>query len=435
MKDGTKAKDSKGLSRRAVLKGTAAAAGVAAAASVGGFPTVWAQDIKDITVRTIGMAVSNMVPLQDMANEALDFQVRQTAAQIPDIQARGLTQPKSADLFEPPYMLMKFMWPSGNFQAWDTTKLPQWGAVVDLYKTSGKIWPDAWFGHGQNPSMVSTTSDHLATDFVDPGSTKWVTNHPVLHNADTLGIRPDLIGRPIESWSELVNPEFAGKSALVSFPAIGLMDGAMALEAAGQVPPYVNKGNMTREEIDQTVGLLIELKKNNHFRALWSTFNESVQLMVSGEVVIQSMWSPAITAVRAQGVPCIYQDLKEGYRSWTLGHLLPRHVEGKKLGAVYDYVTWYHSGPAGAFFARQGYYVVTPDNTKKYLPEAEWDFWFEGKPATVPIMDPFGNLMEREGTIRDGGSYKNRMGRVAVWNSVMDENEYLTDKWNEFITA
>lgn len=157
--------------------------------------------------------------------------------------------------------------------------------------------------------------------------------------------------------------------------------------------------------------------------------------MTSGEVVIQSMWSPAVTAVREQGVPCIYQDLKEGYRSWTLGHLLPRHVEGKKLGAVYDYVTWYHSGPAGAFFARQGYYVVTPENTKKYLPEAEWDFWFEGKPATVDIYSPFGKIMEKPGAVRDGGSYKNRMGRVAVWNSVMDENEYLTDRWNEFIAA
>ena len=147
-----------------------------------------------------------MKPLEDMANEALDFTVRQTAAEIPSIQARGLTQPNSGDLFEPPYMLMKFMWPSGNFQAWDTTKLPEWDTVVDLYKGPGKIWPDAWYGDGQNPSTVAYTSGPDATDFVEPGSTQWITNHPVLHNADTLGIRPDLIGRPIDSWAELINP-------------------------------------------------------------------------------------------------------------------------------------------------------------------------------------------------------------------------------------
>lgn len=424
-----------GLSRRTVLKGSAAVAGVGAASALsGGFPTVWAQDIKDITIRTIGMSVSNMVPLQDLANKDLDFSVQQTPAELGTIQQRALTQPKSADLFEPAYFQMRFIWPSGNFQAWDSEKLPEWKNVVDLYKGPGKIWPDAWFGEGQNPSKVSYTSGQTSRDFVEPGSTKWVTNHPVLHNADTLGIRPDLIGRPIDSWSEIINPEFSGKSALVGFPAIGLMDAAMALRAAGIVE-YEDLGNQTQPEIDKTIDALIDLKKSNHFRALWTTFNDSVQLMVAGEVVIQSMWSPAVTAVRAKGVPCVYQDLKEGYRSWTLGHMLPKHLEGKKLGAAYDYVTWYHSGTAGAFFARQGYYVVTPNNTKKALPAAEWDFWYEGKPATVDIYDPFGNLMEKPGTIRDGGSYKNRMGRVAVWNSVMDENEYLTDRWNEFVAA
>ena len=424
-------KSKTGVSRRSVLKGTAAVAGAAAATTLsGGFPTVWAQDIKDITVRTVGMAVSNMKPLEDMANEALDFQVRQTAAEIPAIQARGLTQPDSGDLFEPPYMLMKFMWPSGNFQAWDTTKLPEWDTVVDLYKAPGKIWPDASFGDGQNPSTVAYTSGIDATDFVEPGSTQWITNHPVLHNADTLGIRPDLIGRPIDSWAEIINP--SSRQSRRSWPSA---------DRCGCRPRRPANGARVRDKAHDPRGdrlpidRLIELKDAGHWRALWSTFNESVQLMVEGEVVIQSMWSPAVTAVREQGVPCIYQDLKEGYRSWTLGHLMPKHVEGKKLGAVYDYVTWYHSGPAGAFFARQGYYVVTPDNTQKHLPEAEWDFWFEGKPATVDIYSPFGKLMEKPGAVRDGGSYKNRMGRVAVWNSVMDENEYLTDRWNEFIAA
>jgi len=427
-----KTDEKNGLSRRAVLKGTAAAAGLVAGSSIGGFPTIWAQD--DITVRTVGMAVSNMPQLEGMANEALPFKVVQTAAQIPDIIGRGLNQPKSADLFEPPFMTMKVMWPSGNFQAWDTTKLPEWDQVVDLYKGSGKIWSDAWYGDGQNPSSVGYTSGPDATDFVEPGSTKWITNHPVLHNADTLGIRPDVIGRPIDSFKELINPEFSGRAGLVAFPQIGLMDAAMAFQANGEIE-YADKGNMTREEIDFSIDRLIQLKNDGHWRSLWSTFNDSVQLMVSGEVVIQSMWSPAVTAVREQGVPCIYQDLAEGYRSWSLGHCLPKHLEGKKLGAVYDYVTWYHTGTAGAFFARQGYYVVTWQNTKKYLPEAEWDFWFEGKPATVDIYSPFGKLMEKVGTVRDGGSYKNRMGRIAVWNSVMDENEYLTDRWNEFMAS
>ena len=261
----TDGKAETGISRRAMLKGTAAVAGLAAGTAIGGFPTIWAQD--DITVRTVGMAVSNMPQLEEMANEALPFKVQQTAAQIPDIIARGLNQPEGADLFEPPFMLMRAMWPTGKFQAWDTTKLPMWDNVVGLYKESGKIWEDSWYGDGQNPSQVINTSDQNAKDFVEPGSTKWITNHPVLHNADTLGIRPDIIGRPIDSWKELINPEFAGRAALVSFSQIGLMDAAMAFQANGE-REYANKGNMTQDEIDFSVDRLIELKKDGHWRVL-----------------------------------------------------------------------------------------------------------------------------------------------------------------------
>jgi putative spermidine/putrescine transport system substrate-binding protein len=37
--------------------------------------------------------------------------------------------------------------------------------------------------------------------------------------------------------------------------------------------------------------------------------------------------------------------------------------------------------------------------------------------------------------VRDGGSFYDRMGHVACWNSVMDEDKYMIQKWNEFIAA
>ena len=37
--------------------------------------------------------------------------------------------------------------------------------------------------------------------------------------------------------------------------------------------------------------------------------------------------------------------------------------------------------------------------------------------------------------MRDGGSFYDRMGSVACWNAVMDENQYMVRKWNEFIAA
>ena len=42
---------------------------------------------------------------------------------------------------------------------------------------------------------------------------------------------------------------------------------------------------------------------------------------------------------------------------------------------------------------------------------------------------------KQAGATRDGGSYNDRMGAVACWNALMDENTYMVQKWNEFVAA
>ena len=55
--------------------------------------------------------------------------------------------------------------------------------------------------------------------------------------------------------------------------------------------------------------------------------------------------------------------------------------------------------------------------------------------STDDITSPFGDKLAGAGEIRDGGSFYDRMGAVACWNAVMDENQYMVRKWNEFIAA
>ena len=147
----------------------------------------------------------------------------------------------------------------------------------------------------------------------------------------------------------------------------------------------------------------MRLKQDGQFRSFWSSFDQSVNLMASGEVVIQSMWSPAVAAVRSRGIPCTFQPLKEGYRGWgyTLGVM--QHVTGLKLDCFHEYMNWYTSGFQGAFIAREGYYSAQPENAKKFLTPAEGDYWYGGKPAATDILSPFGKLMEKAGNVRDGG--------------------------------
>ena len=179
-------------------------------------------------------------------------------------------------------------------------------------------------------------------------------------------------------------------------PSIGIMDAAMAIEARGDIK-YGDKGDMTKAEIDKTIEILIKAKKDGQFRAFWKTFDESVNLMASGETVVQSMWSPAVTAVRSRGIPCYYAPLKEGYRAWASCLGLMSHLKGPKLDAGYEYLNWYMSGWQGAFIAKQGYYSSVLETVKKTMTADEWGYWYEGKPAKGEIKDPYGNLMEKAG--------------------------------------
>src|SRR5207247_10162781 len=91
--------------------------------------------------------------------------------------------------------------------------------------------------------------------------TRRANGTPTVYNADTLGIRPDIVKRPIEHSHELLNPEFKGRTAILDVPSIGIMDAAMAIESRGDIK-YGDKGNMTKEEIDKTIEILIDAKKS-----------------------------------------------------------------------------------------------------------------------------------------------------------------------------
>jgi hypothetical protein len=110
--------------------------------------------------------------------------------------------------------------------------------------------------------------------------------------------------------------------------------------------------------------------------------------MASGEVVIQSMWSPAVTAVRTKGIACNFQPLKEGYRAWAAGFGLPATLSGKKLDGAYEFINWFLDGWAGAYLNRQGYYSAVLDTAKAKMEAYEWAYWMEGKPASAGHQEP-----------------------------------------------
>ena len=413
-----------GLTRRQFV-GTAGA--VAAGSVAGGFPSV---SLGADPIRTVGLGVSVINEIQGQASKDLGFPIRGQALGYGAMFSKMLNQNDQYEVAEGYFNDMDVFIPAKVWQPIDTQRIKEWDKVTDLCKT-GKLTSQSSEGQGDAPFR------HLWLDEdgnrVD-GPSRYISMLPGWHNADSMGYNPEETGGMIDSWAALFDEKFKGRVALLNVPQIGVMDAALAVEAMGLMK-FGDKGNMTKPEIDKLIDFLITKKQEGHFRAFWETFGQSVNLMVNGEVAIESMWSPAVTAIKAEGVPCIYASPKEGMRGWHGGCAISAKTEGKALDQAYEYLNWWLDGWAGAFVARQGYYMSVPENVKKHLEPEEWDYWYEGKPAAKELPDPFGTIIVEEGEVRDGGSYWDRFKNIAVWNSLMDENDYLVKRWTEFLSA
>jgi putative spermidine/putrescine transport system substrate-binding protein len=397
-------------------------------------PEINTNKSKDVTLRLIGTGVSQINEIRDQAQKDLGFKFDMRALSTEENNQIAISQPKQYDIFDGEYFSLPLVVPSGNLQAIDVKRITNFDKIAPFFTTGKFNGAKIESAQGTSPIKVMYLTGTDSKEFA-PSPTEFATLIPFQYNADTLGYRPDKVGgKKIESWAQLFDPAFKGQTSILDIPSIGIMDAAMVVEAAGLMT-FADKGNMTKEEIDKVTDILKEQKKNGQFRAFWKTFDESVNLMASGEVVLQSMWSPAVTAVKAKGIDCIYAPLKEGYRAWGGGVGLSKNLSGMQLDAAYEYINWLLDGWVGAFLGRQGYYSAVPENAKKFMKPEEWDFWYEGKAAAIDMVDPFGKTLEKKGAKRDGGSFKERMGNVVVWNSTMKEQTYLVQKWNEFIAS
>ena len=73
------------------------------------------------------------------------------------------------------------------------------------------------------------------------------------------------------------------------------------------------------------------------------------------------------------------------------------------------------------------------DPVRAQLSRPEWAYWYGGQPAAIDLPGVDGRIVVRRGRRRSGGSYAQRAGHIAVWNTTMDEHNYLARRWRAFI--
>jgi putative spermidine/putrescine transport system substrate-binding protein len=172
------------LTRRSLLK-----TGVAAAATTTlGAPMIWAQNIKDVTLRQFGTGVSNLNEVAQKVKEDLGFTLEMTALDSDSVTQRAATQPNSFDIADIEYWIGKKVWPTGNLQAMDTSKITNYDKIVGIFR-DGKLTPESTIAQGTAPHTVGFTSGPDGTDFVQEES-GWMTLIPTIYNADTVVSQP-----------------------------------------------------------------------------------------------------------------------------------------------------------------------------------------------------------------------------------------------------
>lgn len=385
-------------------------------------------------LRILGTSVTLFDEMRECAMNDLGFDIEYEILEGVQCQQKGVMSPGEFDIYDQWFNSVDLLWTAGAIQPIDTSRIDLWEQVGDLTKT-GRLNKSDKLGQGARPVDVQFIQDVGA---LGANPSNWISMLPTAHNVDAFGYDP-VIRKKLgpdceESWAWLFDERWHGKCGLHDNPSIGIADVALAAQAAGLIQ-FEDIGNMSINEIDDLIALLIERKKSGHFRHFWSTLSEAISMMERPSVLLAGIWSPVIFTLHAKGRPIVCASPVEGYRGWHSGLSLSSELEGEKLELAYAYLNWWLSGKAGAIIARQGYYISVPQTIKQYLSEAEWDYWYSGKPAQVDLYDPHGQVVVRQGDVRDGGSYQSRMSNIAVWITLMDEHNYLVRRWNEFLST
>ncbi len=474
-----------GMSRRDLLvRGGVGAAAVAGAGMLGGAAAAATdrpakKGAFTGTLNVISLGVEWPTPeVAQKAKKDLGFGFNLTVTDPVTMVQKAITAPQTFDIFGGYNYQDIQMWSSHHLMPFDTHKLKAWPQLYKLFAW-GKVHPGSsglTYGDGDAPFralFLKQGTSGLPLTKEGPKSNKdivqWVTNEatnktsgpmpryivgpPAHFNADSIGYNADVVKKQPGQvgWQELLNKSYKGRVALLKDPGIVMQDIGNALKALGIFKPK-DMGNMTQAEIDKVVKIATTYKKAGQFRAYWANFNESVSLMASKAVVIESMWSPAVALLVAQGINVKYAAPPTGFRGWCSAQSIASHVasDPAKLQACYDYINWMYDGWLGATIMRQGYYIGNGGTLRNWIATKgasnpaggipfktdEYDFWYNGATAARNLPGITGHVGDiKKGTKRDGGAFSQRIGHYSSWNSYFTQAAYQIKRWNDFLSA
>jgi putative spermidine/putrescine transport system substrate-binding protein len=200
------------------------------------------------------------------------------------------------------------------------------GGIEDELGTKGYFMP---LDGTKIPGWTDMPEDVRQSPLVtDPKGT--VYGVPAVLNADSFAYDADVIdgAAPLSFGLLFDSDKTLGRVGLENAWLTTLPMAATYLKAS-KGAAIQNPSNMTADEAKLVVDFLIARKKAGQFRALWSSFDESVDMLARKEAIVSNVWEPAVKALQKQGKNYRYAYTVEGYNKWLIGAYVPSQVKDR----------------------------------------------------------------------------------------------------------
>ncbi len=194
----------------------------------------------------------------------------------------------------------------------DTSKIPNWKNILPAYHEGGAAAHSIRHEGKVYATPMISNADSMAYDY------------------KTLGFHPD-------SWAVLFDAQFKGRAALQNDFGPTLTNMAIYLKQSGKIE-IDDPSDMTPNEVKAVCQFLIDWKKKGQFRTFWDGFQNGVDILATGEVLVSSCWEPIqLVADRKTGdkADIRYGTMKEGHQVWNNVIMLTKGGQTRGADAAY----------------------------------------------------------------------------------------------------
>jgi spermidine/putrescine transport system substrate-binding protein len=216
-----------------------------------------------------------------------------------------------------------------------TLEMVNKGMYQPLDESRLENWDDIWPGMKELPGVVVDGEIFIVP--VDAGTAG------IMYNADE-------VTTPPTSWTDLFDPQYAGRASLEDLAITALDVGALANGIS-------NPLEMTPEELEMVKQYLID--NRDQFRTFWKGEADVKAQFKSGEIVIASGYPGTAKSLRKEGVNVQFAAAEEGQMLWTCGYGISPDIAEENVDAAYALLNWYTSLPPQVYAATNWSYLTS----------------------------------------------------------------------------